>query len=390
MSKEIFLLSLSFFTQFHLLSPNTAVDRQMKAIKAPNRFKRRFRLFLENFATFTAFASASFTQTTIAAMDLVVSVAMVVLVIVFSSALVALCYICCLHFKTKSAEWDRKPILSDWSSSAAFASATPNAYRNYHHYNHLQSESYRVHHNGNVPNSFNALFNNVTDNRVSESKGDVELEDVLVLSPIIEKALKDHEWASDNGGLIEQSLSILRTCHTICDKLSSIALNPCNRFDQDVIEEVRVATKRVMPRVDDLVQTMCRPSSSRQIHASLLEARAAALVLSVNSLALVFRAACRRVNGAFAVEESANGGTSNGEVCDNHLSWTINWINSLFNDLEFRLAELRRIADSQPPSSSSITEEKSASSDKSSSNDTGESDDAHISACCISHRILKY
>ena len=56
------------------------------------------------------------------------------------------------------------------------------------------------------------------------------------------------------------------------------------------MDQVRDATRRVMPRVDDLVRTMyfC---NRKGVQAPLLEARAAALIMAVSSVAIAFRAA---------------------------------------------------------------------------------------------------
>jgi hypothetical protein len=62
---------------------------------------------------------------------------------------------------------------------------------------------------------------------------------------------------------------------------------------QDLMDQVSVATRRVMPRVDDLVRTMyvCTRGG---VQAPLLEARAAALVMASAALVAAFRAAYSR------------------------------------------------------------------------------------------------
>lgn len=89
------------------------------------------------------------------------------------------------------------------------------------------------------------------------------------------------------------------------------------------MDDVRRVTKRVMPRVDDLVRSMYTTGGRKETHAALLEARAAALIMAVNNLALAFRAAYRK-----------------------QLNNT-DWINVAFLDMESHLNALREAAQTE-------------------------------------------
>lgn len=90
------------------------------------------------------------------------------------------------------------------------------------------------------------------------------------------------------------------------------------------MDDVRRVTKSIMPRVDDLVRSMYTTGGRKDTQAALLEARAAALVMAVNNLALAFRAAYRK-----------------------QLNKNTEWINSAFAEMEIHLTALREAAQTE-------------------------------------------
>ncbi|KRX13662.1 Transmembrane protein 98 [Trichinella nelsoni] len=209
-------------------------------------------------------------------MELVVAFAIAVLTIIFVGSVVALGLICRHRFYAK--QLDEKPILK-----------------------YSKDEN--------------------SDGKMAAHFGEFELDDVLQLSPNIEKILKEKTWMYDTSGLVEHCLSILRTCHWMTDKLSGLSFSPVHG-NQAVMDEVRLATRRVMPRVDDLVRAMYS-FNGKGVQATLLEARAAALILATNNLVLAFRAAYPT-----AVEN-------------------VEWLRVALSDLEMHLQQLREASQSE-------------------------------------------
>ncbi|KRY46773.1 Transmembrane protein 98 [Trichinella britovi] len=209
-------------------------------------------------------------------MELVVAFAIAVLTIIFVGSVVALSLICRHRFYAK--QLDEKPILK-----------------------YSKDEN--------------------SDGKMAAHFGEFELDDVLQLSPNIEKILKEKTWMYDTSGLVEHCLSILRTCHWMTDKLSGLSFSPVHG-NQAVMDEVRLATRRVMPRVDDLVRAMYS-FNGKGVQATLLEARAAALILATNNLVLAFRAAYPT-----AVEN-------------------VEWLRVALSDLEMHLQQLREASQSE-------------------------------------------
>lgn len=99
------------------------------------------------------------------------------------------------------------------------------------------------------------------------------------LSSALEQILNDEQWVDDASGLIPHCLAVLRTCHSLTERLANLAMGPGIKNSADRLIE---AAKRIPSRVDDVVQAMYPPLDPR-----LLEARAAALVLAVGQLALL-------------------------------------------------------------------------------------------------------
>lgn len=112
-------------------------------------------------------------------------------------------------------------------------------------------------------------------------RGEPEL--ALALSEIglgnaLEQILNDEHWISDASGLIPQCLAVLRTCHSLTERLTSLAMGPQKSSTYKLIE----AAKRIPSRVDDVVKSMYPPLDAR-----LLEARTAALILAVGQMTLL-------------------------------------------------------------------------------------------------------
>lgn len=104
------------------------------------------------------------------------------------------------------------------------------------------------------------------------------------------------------------------------------------------MDQVRRATSRVMPRVDDLVRAMYTGGGRKGVQAPLLEARAAALVLAVNNLVLVFRS-------AYAPRRPATTATAGGTPSTS-TSYP-DWLRVTLLDMECQLAALREAAQSE-------------------------------------------
>lgn len=105
------------------------------------------------------------------------------------------------------------------------------------------------------------------------------------LHPYIEQILADEQWIGDATGLVPHCLAVLKTCHTLTERLAALAMGPLNhsKTGHEIVEVAR----RISPRVDDVVRSMYPPLDAR-----LLEARTAALALAVTHLALVTRYGC--------------------------------------------------------------------------------------------------
>ncbi|POI18950.1 hypothetical protein CIB84_017306, partial [Bambusicola thoracicus] len=77
-------------------------------------------------------------------------------------------------------------------------------------------------------------------------------------------------------------------CHTLTEKLVAMTMGSGARVKSpSSLGDIIVVAKRISPRVDDVVRSMYPPLDPK-----LLDARAAALLLSVSHLVLVARSAC--------------------------------------------------------------------------------------------------
>lgn len=116
------------------------------------------------------------------------------------------------------------------------------------------------------------------------------------LGSALEQILNDEQWVDDASGLIPHCLTVLKTCHSLTERLANLAMRPLGmKGSTDRLVE---AAKRVPSRVDDVVHSMYPPIDVR-----LLEARAAALVLSVGQLALLAQNMCGNKQNLLWIEQ---------------------------------------------------------------------------------------
>ncbi|KFQ96643.1 Transmembrane protein 98, partial [Nipponia nippon] len=132
---------------------------------------------------------------------------------------------------------------------------------------------------------------------------ELELDDVVITNPHIEAILENEDWVEDASGLGDtgcgqaaHTLAPLplcpppQICHTLTEKLVAMTMGSGARVKSPAsLGDIIVVAKRISPRVDDVVRSMYPPLDPK-----LLDARAAALLLSVSHLVLVTRSACRQ------------------------------------------------------------------------------------------------
>ncbi|CAM9386237.1 transmembrane protein 98 [Lethenteron reissneri] len=117
---------------------------------------------------------------------------------------------------------------------------------------------------------------------------ELELEGVVITNPNIESFLEDVAWIEDASGLIPHCIEILKTCHTLTEKLVAMTMGSGLKVKSSKsLSDIITVAKRIGPRVDDAVRCMYNPMEPK-----LLEARLTALLLSVSHLVLVTRSAC--------------------------------------------------------------------------------------------------
>ncbi|XP_050841528.1 transmembrane protein 98 isoform X2 [Serinus canaria] len=111
---------------------------------------------------------------------------------------------------------------------------------------------------------------------------------------------KDLRHHYDTKGLVSHCIAILKICHTLTEKLVAMTMGSGARVKSPAsLGDIIVVAKRISPRVDDVVRSMYPPLDPK-----LLDARAAALLLSVSHLVLVTRSACRQPAARHWVERS--------------------------------------------------------------------------------------
>ncbi|NWS65318.1 TMM98 protein, partial [Chunga burmeisteri] len=160
----------------------------------------------------------------------------------------------------------------------------------------------------------------------SSEPSELELDDVVITNPHIEAILENEDWVEDASGLVSHCIAILKVsagggtgdtehplpgptpvvipppqiCHTLTEKLVAMTMGSGARVKSPAsLGDIIVVAKRISPRVDDVVRSMYPPLDPK-----LLDARAAALLLSVSHLVLVTRSACRQPAARHWVERS--------------------------------------------------------------------------------------
>ncbi|XP_063710014.1 transmembrane protein 98-like [Culicoides brevitarsis] len=128
-----------------------------------------------------------------------------------------------------------------------------------------------------------------------KKKSDSEPELALALSEIglgnaLEQILNDEHWMQDASGLLPICLEVLRTCHSLTERLCNLAMmggtgSKSSKFVSP--NKLIDFAKRIPSRVDDVVKSMYPPLDPR-----LLEARTAALILAVGQLTLLVQTSC--------------------------------------------------------------------------------------------------
>jgi len=152
-----------------------------------------------------------------------------------------------------------------------------------------------------------------------KKKSDSEPELALALSEIglgnaLEQILNDDHWMKDASGLLPQCLEVLRTCHSLTERLCSLAImSPQKPSKLAPPSKIIEFARRIPGRVDDVVKSMHPPLDPR-----LLEARIATLILSVGQLTLLVQSSCG-IN-----------------------KQQLNWVEKGLDDLDSHLAILRK------------------------------------------------
>ncbi|XP_071584531.1 transmembrane protein 98 isoform X1 [Heliangelus exortis] len=135
---------------------------------------------------------------------------------------------------------------------------------------------------------------------VASEPSELELDDVVITNPHIQAILENEDWVEDASGLVSHCIAILKICHTLTEKLVAMTMGSGARVKSPAsLGDIIVVAKRISPRVDDVVRSMYPPLDPK-----LLDARAAALLLSVSHLVLVTRSACRQPAARHWVERS--------------------------------------------------------------------------------------
>jgi hypothetical protein len=77
---------------------------------------------------------------------------------------------------------------------------------------------------------------------IESDRPELELGEVR-LHPDIEQILADEQWIGDATGLVPHCLAVLKTCHTLTERLAALAMGPLNHSKTGhEIVEVRAVT----------------------------------------------------------------------------------------------------------------------------------------------------
>lgn len=138
------------------------------------------------------------------------------------------------------------------------------------------------------------------DDEPKMTKTEVELDEVDMSNPKLDKLLQDEHWVDDASGFVPHCIAILKTCHHLTERLVGLTMSNSDKIrTQEMLTDIVTVAKRINPRVDEVVQAMYPPLDPR-----LLEARCTALVLSVSHLVLVVKHACKLSQNTDWIDQS--------------------------------------------------------------------------------------
>ncbi|CAK8687935.1 unnamed protein product [Clavelina lepadiformis] len=124
------------------------------------------------------------------------------------------------------------------------------------------------------------------DTAVDNSSSNLELGAVITCDDgTIRQLLETEAWANDVHGVIPHCIGILKMCREVTEKLLTVAMDRNQKnIHPSHMSEIVIVAKCISPRVDDVMRSISPP-----IDAEHLEARSAALIYSVQHLALLVR-----------------------------------------------------------------------------------------------------
>ncbi|GFN80593.1 transmembrane protein 98-like [Plakobranchus ocellatus] len=158
-------------------------------------------------------------------------------------------------------------------------------------------------------------------NGIHEMGMGVELDDVEILNPRLEELLNNEQWVDEASELVPHCLFILNTCRDLAVNSVNLVNEAMekgrSRPTQNTLKQIELATKRINPQVDAVVDSINPPLDPK-----LLEARFTALVLSVSQLVMITKYACR-------------------------LSGSLDWIDKQLEEVEDHLQVLRQASTNQ-------------------------------------------
>lgn len=117
---------------------------------------------------------------------------------------------------------------------------------------------------------------------IEPDHSEVELGEVR-LNADLEQILADEQWIDDATGLIPHCLALLKKCHSLTERLTTLTMGPLRSPTSNQMNyQIEDVARKISERVDDVVRSMYPPLDPR-----LLEARASALILAVTHLAFI-------------------------------------------------------------------------------------------------------
>lgn len=119
------------------------------------------------------------------------------------------------------------------------------------------------------------LFTTIGDHDTRDD-GDLILDDIA----------RNETWVKDAMGLTPQCLAVMRTCHSLADRLLAVAVADVPRAENG--ESIASVARQLSQHVEDVASAMYPPLDPR-----LVEARCTALMLCMTHLVLMVKRACR-------------------------------------------------------------------------------------------------